>query len=352
MRACWFAAAAGMTVAALAIPGQRHASYDSFLGTAPDSIGFVGFGEAAYHLAKGLKGAGIRDTFAYDIKRHPQMESRAAETGTHLCASNAELAAATGIIISAVTADQAVPAAEQTAPHLTDRHLYADLNSVSPRAKERAAEAVWRNRARFVEIAVMGPIPPYGHQAPLLIGGAAAPEFQRTFEPLGMRMEIVSTDQIGRAAAVKMFRSVIYKGLEALILECVLGASQYGAEPRVFASLAESLPGIDWKKLADYMVGRVAIHGERRAREMEEVARTLQELGIEPLMATATARRFDWAASLGLREVFGGEFPKTYEEVVAQALDLGRTAVHATTGSVTPARSNSSTAPASTGIEK
>ena len=162
----------------------------------------------------------------------------------------------------------------------------------------------------------MGPIPPQLHKTPMLIGGAAAPEFQEMFAPYGMRMDVVSTDQIGRAAAVKMFRSVIYKGLEALIFECVLGASQYGAEDRVFASLAESFPGIDWKKLADYMVGRVVVHGERRAREMDEVARTLEELGIEPMMAAATARRMDWAADLGLRETFGGEFPKTYQEVL------------------------------------
>jgi 3-hydroxyisobutyrate dehydrogenase-like beta-hydroxyacid dehydrogenase len=150
----------------------------------------------------------------------------------------------------------------------------------------------------------------------MLIGGPVAPEFQEMFAPYGMRMDVVSTDQIGRAAAVKMFRSVIYKGLEALIFECVLGASRYGAEPRVFASLAESFPGIDWEKLANYMVGRVVVHGERRAREMEEVARTLEELGIEPIMAAATARRMDWAADLGLRATFGGEFPKTYQEVL------------------------------------
>jgi 3-hydroxyisobutyrate dehydrogenase-like beta-hydroxyacid dehydrogenase len=129
-------------------------------------------------------------------------------------------------------------------------------------------------------------------------------------------MEVVSTDQIGRAAAVKMFRSVIYKGLEALIFECVLGASQYGAEPRVFESLNESFPGLDFQKLADYMVGRVVIHGERRAREMEEVAATLRELGIEPMMAEATVRRMDWAAGLNLKARFGGEFPKTYKEVL------------------------------------
>src|SRR5204862_1361331 len=188
---------------------------------------------------------------------------------------------------SAAPPNQPAPAAEQTAPHLTSRHLYCDLNSISPKSKERVAATASANRARFVEIAVMGPVPPYLHKAPMLIGGAAAPEFQEMFAPLGMRMEVVSTDQIGRAAAVKMFRSVIYKGLEALIFECILGASQYGAESRVFASLAESFPGIDWKKLADYMVGRVVVHGERRAREMDEVARTVEELGIEPIMASA-----------------------------------------------------------------
>jgi hypothetical protein len=121
-----------------------------------------------------------------------------------------------------------------------------------------------------------------------------------------------------------MFRSVIYKGLEALIFECVLGASQYGAEPRVFESLNESFPGVDFQKLADYMVGRVVIHGERRAREMEEVAATLRGLGIEPMMAEATVRRMDWAAGLDLKSHFGGEFPKTYKEVL-EAIQLHAT---------------------------
>jgi 3-hydroxyisobutyrate dehydrogenase-like beta-hydroxyacid dehydrogenase len=292
-------------------------------------LGFVGFGEAAFHIAKGLREAGLPPCFAYDIhaetpKPGDKIRARAKDTGTELLPSSAALAGAADVIISAVTADQATAAAEQTAPYLTSRHLYADLNSVSPRAKQAVGAAVSRAGARFVEIAVMGPVPPYLHKAPMLIGGAAAPEFQRMFAPFGMRMEIVSTDQIGRAAAVKMFRSVVYKGLEALIFECLLGASQYGAEPRVFASLAESLPGIDWKALADYMVGRVAIHGERRAREMEEVAHTLEELGIEPIMASATARRMDWAAKLDLRGQLGGEFPQGYQEVL-DAITLAQT---------------------------
>jgi 3-hydroxyisobutyrate dehydrogenase-like beta-hydroxyacid dehydrogenase len=286
-----------------------------------ERLGFVGFGEAAFHLAKGLREAGVKRTIAFDIHMHTlglgeKIQARAQETGTALVEFSAALAASADVIISAVTADQAMDAAQQTAPYLTARHTYADLNSVSPRTKQRVGEIIARSGGRFVEIAVMGPIPPHLHKAPMLIGGAAAPEFQETFAPYGMRMDVVSTDQIGRAAAVKMFRSVIYKGLEALIFESVMGASRYGAEERVFASLAESFPGIDWKKLADYMIGRVVVHGERRAREMEEVARTLEELGIEPIMAAATARRMDWAADLGLRNTFGGEFPKTFQEVL------------------------------------
>lgn len=288
---------------------------------AVDKLGFVGFGEAAYYVAKGLRGEGVRHIAAFDIHaddaaRGGRIQARAREAGVELLGSAAALAAFGDILISAVTADQALIAARQTVPHLVARHLYADLNSISPKAKEQVADAVTAAGASFCEIAVMGPIPPYGHKAPLLLGASGAVAFQALFEPLGMRMDIVSTDQVGRAAAVKMFRSVVYKGIEALLFECLLGAGRYGAEERVFASLQESIPGVDWKKLADYMVGRVVVHGERRAREMDEVARTLEELGIEPMMASATARRFDWAAQSGLREKFAGEFPDTYREVL------------------------------------
>lgn len=291
-----------------------------------DRIGFVGFGEAGYHIAKGLRGAGLALTFAYDIDPGERVGGRARETDTQLLDSNAALAEACDVIFCAVTADQALNAAEQTAPFLGSRHLYCDVNSVSPGVKQAVGREITRAGARFVESAMMAPVPPHAHQVPMLLGGAAAPEFVAMLQPFGMRLEVVSTDQIGRAAAVKMFRSVVYKGLEALIFECVLGASRYGAEPRVFASLNASFPGVDFQKLADYMIGRVVVHGERRAREMEEVAATLRELGIEPMMAEATVRRMDWAADLDLKARFGGEFPKTYQEVL-EAITAAETAV-------------------------
>jgi len=289
-------------------------------------IGFVGFGEAAYHLAKGLRGTGLGPFVAYDIHTHTpgrgeKIRQRAGETGTRLLESNTELARTAEWILSTVTSDQAATAARQNAAHLTGRHLYADLNSVSPAVKQGIARTIAGSGARFVEIAMMAPVPPYGHQVPILAGGLAAPDFAAQLNPYGMRIEVIS-QEVGTAAATKMFRSIMVKGMEALITECVLGAGRYGAEQAVFASLRESYPGIDWKAMADYMIGRVVEHGERRAREMEEVAETLESIGIEPIMAAATARRMDWSAKAGLKQHFHGEPPRHYREFLEAVAEL------------------------------
>jgi 3-hydroxyisobutyrate dehydrogenase len=276
-------------------------------------LGFIGFGEAGYHLAKGLRQAGIEYIAAYDIQNTPQIRQRAAETQTALVASNADLAASSDIIFSTVTANQAGAAASETAPHLSSHHLYADLNSVSPGLKQSLAKIIDATGARFVEVAVMSAVPPHGHKVPMLTGGPAAAEFASLLTPYGMKIE-VGAAQVGSAAATKMCRSVMIKGIEALLTECVLGATRYGADERVFSSLGESLPGIDWAKLATYMVGRVVMHGERRAREMEEVAETLRSAGVDPIMAEATVRRMDWSAQMNLKSRFNGKDPASYQE--------------------------------------
>ena len=290
------------------------------------SMGFVGFGEAAFHIACGLRQEGLDGLLAYDIHTHTpgreeKIRRRAEETGTRLVASNAELAATADWIWSAVTSDQAAAAASQNAPYLGARHLYADLNSVSPAVKQAIAKTINATGARFVEVAMMQPVSPHGHRVPILAGGVAAVEFQEHMSRHGMRIEVAGPE-VGTAAATKMFRSIMIKGMEALITECVLGAGRYGAEQGVFASLAESYPGIDWPGLADYMIGRVVEHGERRAREMEEVAETLESIGIEPIMAAATARRQEWSAKIGLKRYFNGEPPKNYREFLEAVEEL------------------------------
>jgi 3-hydroxyisobutyrate dehydrogenase-like beta-hydroxyacid dehydrogenase len=285
------------------------------------TIGFIGFGEAGSTIAAGLRAAGCERTVAYDINRHdralgPLIERRAAESGTTLVETSADLARDSQIIFSTVTSNAALDAATQTAPFLTSDHTYADLNSVSPALKQHIASVIDGSRARFVEVAVMAPVAPYGHRVPMLLGGPAAHDFADMLAPFGMRLDVLATGAIGTAAAVKMCRSIIVKGLEALICECVLGASQFGADQQVFASLDESFPGLDFKKLADYMVGRVVVHGERRAREMEEVAETLRAIGVDPIMAEATVRRQEWAARLDIKSHFGADGPRTYRDVL------------------------------------
>ncbi|HEX4137043.1 MAG TPA: DUF1932 domain-containing protein [Bryobacteraceae bacterium] len=289
-------------------------------------LGFIGFGEAGFHIAGGLRSAGIEGIAAFDINTNTpglcdKIQQRAAETRTRLVGSNAELTGASDIVISVVTSDQALAAAKQTAPGLGPGKLYADLNSVSPVLKQSIDRVISAAGARFVEVAVMAPAPPYGHKVPMLVGGAGGAEFIERMTPFGMQMEFTSTT-VGEAAATKMCRSIVVKGMEALLTECVLGASRYGAEQRVFDSLAETFPGLAWAEMATYMVGRVVVHGERRAREMEEVAETLRSSGVDPIMAEATARRMDWSAQLGLKKLFGGEAPATHREFAQAVAEL------------------------------
>jgi 3-hydroxyisobutyrate dehydrogenase-like beta-hydroxyacid dehydrogenase len=298
------------------------------MATAP-RIGFVGFGEAGFHIAAGLRKAGIEEISAFDINSATpglgeKIRQRAAETGTQLVDSNGvQLADLSDIILSTVTSDQALTAARQTAVGLDSEHLYADLNSVSPSLKQSIDRVITATGARFAEVAVMSPIPPYEHRAPMLIGGAGGADFIKAMKPFGMQMEYTSA-KVGEAAATKMCRSIVVKGMEALLTECVLGSSRYGAEERVFKSLAETFPGLNWSEMATYMVGRVVVHGERRAREMEEVAETLRSMGVEPMMAEATVRRMDWSAQLGLKELFRGEAPATHREFADAIAELDR----------------------------
>jgi 3-hydroxyisobutyrate dehydrogenase-like beta-hydroxyacid dehydrogenase len=286
------------------------------------AVGFIGFGEAGSTIAGGLRSAGASRLFAYDIQTDapvvgPRIQQRARDADTQLVSSPSDLSAASDVLLSTVTSSAALGAANQTAPHLTAGHLYADLNSVSPALKQQIDAVVTAAGARFVEVAVMAPVQPYGHRVPMLLAGPAAGAFAKTMAPFGMRLQLLSPSaKIGSAAAVKMCRSIVVKGLEALMVECVLGATRFEADELVFASLNESFPGIDWKKLADYMTGRVVVHGERRAREMEEVAETLRAIGVEPIMAEATARRQDSMARLQLASRFGPEGPQTYRAMI------------------------------------
>ncbi len=261
-------------------------------------IAIIGFGEVGGIFGRDLADRGI-DVAAFDILLHPPasreaMLAKARTCGVHARGSLSECLAGRELIISAVTASSAAEVAEESAPLLASGQIYLDINSVSPETKSRMAEAFECSQGHFVEAAVMAAVSPQRLKVPMLLGGRYAAELAPRLAATGMNSKAVS-ERVGIASATKMCRSVIIKGLEALVLESMLAARRYGAEDAVLASLAATYPDMGWQKgLPDYLISRVAEHGRRRAAEMREAAQAVSDAGLEPHMARATAARQDW----------------------------------------------------------
>ena len=267
-------------------------------------VSFIGFGEAGQAIASGLRETGIERIAAWDIlfpeKSGERLRAAGESIGVRLANSAAEAVAETDMIISAVTAASSLDAARSVEPHLSGRPYYLDINSVSPGRKQETAKLLGE-RARYVDVAVVAPIHPARHRTPLLISGPHAEQISPLLREMEMQLTVVG-DATGQAAAIKMIRSVMIKGIEALTLECFLAASRAGLLDEVTASLKNNYPGIDWPKMSEYNLERMASHGERRAAEMEESAATLRELGLDPLMVEATVTRHREMGSIGKQE--------------------------------------------------
>ena len=262
-------------------------------------VGLIGYGEVGRIFTAGLRPA-VAWTGAWDLKfADPALQTdalgHAANAGVVACEGMAALCAQADFLISAVTASNALAVAEEAARHLRTGTVFLDLNSASPGTKQKAAEFIESAGGRYVEAGVMTSVPPYGIRVPMLLGGAHAAALQPVLASLGMDTKVVS-EQLGIASATKMCRSVMIKGLEALVIESYTTARHYGVEDAMIATLQETFPGIDWTKQGAYFFSRVAQHGKRRAEEMREVANTVREAGFEPLMASAIARKDDWMA--------------------------------------------------------
>jgi 3-hydroxyisobutyrate dehydrogenase-like beta-hydroxyacid dehydrogenase len=270
--------------------------------TTPRSMAIIGFGEVGQTFARQFHAAGLADIRLFDVlfvdpKSGPSL---AVAGSSKRCASAPEAVAGAEIVVSAVTAGSDLDAARSVLPKLAPRTWFWDLNSVSPGTKRAAAAIIESAGGRYVESAVMSSIPPKGIRSPMLLGGPHARDFIAGMAPFDLDMTFYS-DEIGRASAVKMCRSVLIKGLEALLTESMLAARHYGVEADVLASLADTIPHPDWPRQAAYMISRALLHGRRRAEEMREVAKTVQEAGVAPLLSVPTAERQDWAASEGAR---------------------------------------------------
>jgi 3-hydroxyisobutyrate dehydrogenase-like beta-hydroxyacid dehydrogenase len=280
------------------------------------SVGLIGLGEVGQILAVDLAKAGIGKLTAYDILfSDPASVPSRAQSPAEKCACIGDAVAGRDLIISAVTAASDQAAAEAAAQFLKPGTFFLDVNSVSPGQKQASAHIINARGGRYVEAAVMAPFPPKRIASPILLGGPHAAAFLEAATGLGFSAKAFS-EKYGQASATKMCRSVMIKGIEALLMESMLTARHYGVEETVLTSLTDLLPVGDWHKLAAYMISRSLEHGKRRAEEMREVAQTVREAGVAPLMTEACVERQDWAAQY--KNAMGGDLEAMLDAVLAR----------------------------------
>jgi len=271
-------------------------------------IALIGFGEAGLAIATSLaqRGGDRPAIRAFDIKLASDddaistaMAARISSADVDAATSPADAVGEADIVISVVTADQAATAAALAAQHLPQGALYLDMNSCAPTTKQMAAGSIDAKGGTYVDVAVMAPIEPRGHETPML---AAAPDPEAVAAQLaiaGLHPRFVG-DAIGRASTIKMLRSVMVKGIEALTAECFRAAVRAGVAEEVATSLDASQTGMGWAEQAAYNMERMTAHGIRRAAEMREVAKTLRALDIPPAMTTGTIAWQDDMGALDL----------------------------------------------------
>lgn len=269
-------------------PSQPH--------PATPRVALIGFGEAGCTFADA---GGWEDAvFGFDIA--PARRAAMEQCGVLPASSPEEALTGGEIVLSLVTADQALPAARDYAPLLPKGALWIDMNSVAPHTKAAAAAAVEAAGGRYADVAVMAPVDPARLNVPLLIAGPHAADAMAALRGLGFAKTRVVGEKVGQASAIKLCRSVMVKGLEALTAEMVLAASAAGVLDEVLASLDASEKHVPWAERADYNLDRMIAHGQRRSAEMAEAAAMLRDLGIAPLMTENTVKRQQGIGALGI----------------------------------------------------
>ena len=266
-------------------------------------VALIGFGEAGQAFASGWKKANANiEISAFDLKTDSGNAAViAGKLQEYLSAkirgldSCGDAIAGVPSIFSLVTAEQALLAAGVAKDTIANSAFYFDCNSCAPETKKQASLLISNAGGRYVDVAVMGPVGPDLGKIPLLVSGEHAKEALPVLQQLGMNVELLP-GTVGRASSVKMIRSIMVKGLEALALECILSARSAGVEEEVLNSLERTYPGFGWNMRSAHMLERAMTHGIRRAEEMREVAKTVEQFGLPNQMARAIV---DWQQNVG-----------------------------------------------------
>jgi 3-hydroxyisobutyrate dehydrogenase-like beta-hydroxyacid dehydrogenase len=281
-------------------------------------LGLVGYGEIGSTLGQGLRAAGLKsiacyDKYAFDGPYAELIQKRAQDAGVTLVRSNGELADAADLIISVTPGSQSVASATAFSHVLGARHVFVDFASATPNVKTSVAEILSKTSAHVGDASIMG-TPRDGYSMTILSSGEAGKQARDLLNPWGMKIEYVS-ERVGTASGIKILRSVLIKGIEALIDETMLAARHYQLEDAVFASASKTLAR-PWMETVESLMTSGVIHAQRRMEEVIMASEAVQDAGIDPIMARATVERLKWKAKMGLKEHFGGVVPASAKEAV------------------------------------
>lgn len=284
-------------------------------------VGYIGFGEVAFEISRGLQAEGLQGIVAYDpMRTHPKygalLEERAKTAGVALLPEAQDVAKAVDVLIAAVPGAYALQAAAGIAEQLGAGKIYADVSTSSPLVKGKIAAIVEARGALFVDGALMGRLTVDRHKVPTLVSGSGAAAFIQSLSPYGMVLKKVS-DKAGDAIAVKLVRSVYMKGIASLQVEMLEAATKLQVEDLVVESIGKTMDAAPFGQTMNMLVTAGAIHAERQTHEMEDCVAMLKDLGIQPIMTTATVAHLQYLAEKNLKERFNGEMPERWETVTA-----------------------------------
>ena len=292
-------------------------------------IGFIGFGEVAYHFSKGLKEDGIREILAYDknakeMTKGEIVRRRAREAGVQLAPSLRQLAGNSDVIFSAVWGNAALKVAGQCASFVKAGQFYCDINNTAPSVKTQGAEMLNAKGAKYVDLALFVAPDRDKHRSFMLASGDGARPLKRIMAPYGMNPEVVPGGA-GKATTIKTLVNIYYKGIQALCLELALSAWKVGIDPELLAPLVvkpvESLPKEE--EMAFWII-RGILHAERKAAELESIIKAVREWGIKPIMLDATRKRLKTVSEYGLKGYIKGDGRKGNDRALLKAIGKAR----------------------------
>jgi 3-hydroxyisobutyrate dehydrogenase-like beta-hydroxyacid dehydrogenase len=288
-------------------------------------IGFIGFGEVAYHFSKGFKEDGIQEILAFDrnakeVTKGEIVRRRAGDAGVELVPNLRQLVGRSDVIFSAVWGSAALKVAGQCASFVKAGQFYCDVNNTAPSVKTRGAEMLNARGAKYVDLALFVAPERDKHRSFMLASGDGARALKRIMAPYGMNPKVVP-GEAGRATTIKTLANIYYKGIQALCLELVLGAWKVGIDPQNLAPLVvKPVESLAKEEEMAFWAIRGIVHAERKAAELESIIRAVREWGIQPIMLDATRKRLQTVSDYRLKSTVEGLGRKGSDRALLKAI--------------------------------